>query len=262
LPFRSGQTLTTGSATLILVTLIAEQSRANGNVSFRHSPTTNVGNPTALYAILISSGVNMKKSILLTLFLLAGYPIFAESNSNFIVTAKSGLILRKESTIKSKKLALIPYGTIIKRINDFKKEDSETLSKIFETPVNYNGKFHSEYVWYNTEFNGIIGYAFSYFLIPETNENRNHFLYKYNKDNISIIRDFIPHSDDQDRKNFLLVTKIYKNNENLLNFESPIEIDKTAFLDDLHLYSSRPIEGSERQGVTCLIFLNELSKLT
>jgi hypothetical protein len=45
LPFRSGQALTTGYATLVLVTSIAKQSRANGNVSFGHSPTTNVGNP-------------------------------------------------------------------------------------------------------------------------------------------------------------------------------------------------------------------------
>ena len=35
LPFRSGQALTTGFATLVLVTSIAEQSRANGNVSFQ-----------------------------------------------------------------------------------------------------------------------------------------------------------------------------------------------------------------------------------
>jgi len=51
LPFRSGQALTTGYATLVLVTSIAVQSRANGNVSYGHSPTTNVGNPFALYAI-------------------------------------------------------------------------------------------------------------------------------------------------------------------------------------------------------------------
>jgi len=36
---------------LVLVTSIAEQSRANGNVPFRHSPTTNVDNPNALYAM-------------------------------------------------------------------------------------------------------------------------------------------------------------------------------------------------------------------
>jgi len=35
---------------LVLVTSIAVQSRANGNVSYGHSPTTNVGNPTALCA--------------------------------------------------------------------------------------------------------------------------------------------------------------------------------------------------------------------
>jgi hypothetical protein len=51
LPFRSGQALTTGFATLVLVTSIAEQSRANGNVSFGHSPTTNVGNPDSLCAM-------------------------------------------------------------------------------------------------------------------------------------------------------------------------------------------------------------------
>jgi hypothetical protein len=45
LPFRSGQALTTGFATLVFVTSIAKQSRANGNVSLGHSPTTNVGNP-------------------------------------------------------------------------------------------------------------------------------------------------------------------------------------------------------------------------
>jgi len=33
---------------LVLVTSIAKQSRANGNVSYRHSPTTNVDNPNAL----------------------------------------------------------------------------------------------------------------------------------------------------------------------------------------------------------------------
>jgi hypothetical protein len=37
---------------LVLVTSIAKQSRANGNVSCGHSPTTNVGNPTALCGIL------------------------------------------------------------------------------------------------------------------------------------------------------------------------------------------------------------------
>jgi hypothetical protein len=51
LPFRSGQALTTGYATLVLVTSIAKQSRTNGNVSCGHSPTTNVGNPNALYEI-------------------------------------------------------------------------------------------------------------------------------------------------------------------------------------------------------------------
>ena len=35
LPFRSGQALTTGFATLVLVTSIAKQSRANGNVSLQ-----------------------------------------------------------------------------------------------------------------------------------------------------------------------------------------------------------------------------------
>ncbi len=50
LPFRSGQALTTGFATLVLVTSIAVQSRANGNVSYGHSPTTNVDNPNALCA--------------------------------------------------------------------------------------------------------------------------------------------------------------------------------------------------------------------
>jgi hypothetical protein len=52
LPFRSGLALTTGSATLVLVTSIAKQSRANGNVPFRHSPTTNVGNPDSLCEIV------------------------------------------------------------------------------------------------------------------------------------------------------------------------------------------------------------------
>jgi hypothetical protein len=51
LTLRSGQALTSGYATLVLVTSIAEQSRANGNVSFGHSPTTNVGNPNALCEI-------------------------------------------------------------------------------------------------------------------------------------------------------------------------------------------------------------------
>ena len=51
LPLRSGQALTSGYATLVLVTSIAMQSRANGNVSFGHSPTTNVDNPNALYDI-------------------------------------------------------------------------------------------------------------------------------------------------------------------------------------------------------------------
>ena len=36
LPFRLGQALTTGFATLVLVTSIAKQSRANGNVSCGH----------------------------------------------------------------------------------------------------------------------------------------------------------------------------------------------------------------------------------
>jgi len=48
LTLRSGQALTTGYATLVLVTSIAKQSRANGNVSCGHSPTTNVDNPNAL----------------------------------------------------------------------------------------------------------------------------------------------------------------------------------------------------------------------
>ena len=39
-------------ATLVLVTSIAKQSRANGNVSFGHSPTTNVDNPNALIEIV------------------------------------------------------------------------------------------------------------------------------------------------------------------------------------------------------------------
>ena len=55
LPFRSGQALTTGFATLVLVTSIAVQSRANGNVSYGHSPTTNVGNPNALSVIADTS---------------------------------------------------------------------------------------------------------------------------------------------------------------------------------------------------------------
>ena len=37
---------------MVLVTSIAKQSSANGNVSFGHSPTTNVDNPNALYASL------------------------------------------------------------------------------------------------------------------------------------------------------------------------------------------------------------------
>jgi len=52
LPFRSGQALTTGYATLVLVTSIAKQSHANGNVSYGHSPTTNVGNPSSLCEIV------------------------------------------------------------------------------------------------------------------------------------------------------------------------------------------------------------------
>jgi hypothetical protein len=54
LPFRSGQALTTGFATLVFVTSIAKQSRANGNVSLGHSPTTNVGNPSSLVEIVLS----------------------------------------------------------------------------------------------------------------------------------------------------------------------------------------------------------------
>jgi len=46
LTLRSGQALTSGYAS------IAKQSRANGNVSFGHSPTTNVDNPNALYESL------------------------------------------------------------------------------------------------------------------------------------------------------------------------------------------------------------------
>jgi len=38
---------------LVLVTSIAKQSRANGNVSFGHSPTTNVDNPSSLYAMFL-----------------------------------------------------------------------------------------------------------------------------------------------------------------------------------------------------------------
>ena len=52
LTLRSGQALTSGYATLVLVTSIAKQSRANGNVPFRHSPTTNVDNPNALIEIV------------------------------------------------------------------------------------------------------------------------------------------------------------------------------------------------------------------
>jgi hypothetical protein len=48
-------------ATLVLVTSIAEKSRANGNVPFRHSPTTNVGNPTALVDILLNYSLNLYK---------------------------------------------------------------------------------------------------------------------------------------------------------------------------------------------------------
>lgn len=40
-PFRSGQALTTGYATLILVTSNAKQSRANGKVSFGDSALDN-----------------------------------------------------------------------------------------------------------------------------------------------------------------------------------------------------------------------------
>jgi hypothetical protein len=39
---------------LVLVTSIAKQSRANGNVSYGHSPTTNVGNPNALIDSLLN----------------------------------------------------------------------------------------------------------------------------------------------------------------------------------------------------------------
>ena len=63
MPFRSGQALSTGYATLVLVTSIAKQSRANGNVSFGHSPTTNVDNPNALY---VRQKLNLNLSKIMT----------------------------------------------------------------------------------------------------------------------------------------------------------------------------------------------------
>ena len=68
---RSGQALTTGSATLVLVTSIAKQSRANGNVSFGHSPTTNVDNPNALVAtpnMKLINKIPFKRQVIILLF--------------------------------------------------------------------------------------------------------------------------------------------------------------------------------------------------
>jgi len=80
LPFRSGLSPSLqAKATLVLVTSIAEQSRANGNVSYGHSPTTNVGNPSALCEI-VSNFINMKTKLIFLLTLLLFFTVQLKAN--------------------------------------------------------------------------------------------------------------------------------------------------------------------------------------
>jgi hypothetical protein len=96
---------------LVLVTSIAKQSRANGNVSFGHLPTTNVDNPNALSAI----------TFIMKYFLIIFFLIINSCNiptrekpivGYFSVTAYSGLILRRGPGIEYDKLTNLRKGTI------------------------------------------------------------------------------------------------------------------------------------------------------
>jgi hypothetical protein len=165
LPFRSGQALTTGYATLVLVTSIAKQSRANGNVSCGHSPTTNVGNPTALYANGRIPFMNEKKGISKNLIVYATLlfnflscnifnsisdlqQVDSEIESRYIV-ANGGLTLRDKPYKTGNKIALIPDETLI-----FWKKIDERNNKLEE---NYGlpGK------WIKIEYKNQSGYIFS-----------------------------------------------------------------------------------------------------
>lgn len=52
----------------------------------------------------------------------------ADSQNEYIVTAKDGIILRESSSISSKRITNIPFGSIVFRVSSFEQND-ENLHK-------------------------------------------------------------------------------------------------------------------------------------
>ncbi|AOP36384.1 hypothetical protein A0128_20420 [Leptospira tipperaryensis] len=184
----------------------------------------------------------MIKNTIITLIFISS-SIYSEE---MIVTARSGLILRSQPSRKSTKLATIPFGKIVNRIDNFKKEDPETYNNI-DSESNLVYKYHHEYAWYKIRYNETTGYAYSYYLIENSVENNKYFLYDETQNNLRLKRDFHKYNNSDGSISYSFVSNFFTDDSLLFFLETPLYFNENVYIDQSVAYLNRPIEPSERQ---------------